>query len=455
MTNQINVKELLKKNQEKKDNANKNSILRKLMKAAPIFLVFTGVGFYFTEKGQKLAQKLPRVTLSLDKISYFNVFLLYKVASLVPGVYKKRFEKLNKSKLAESFEFFSLNERSAAEMKSFNAVKATSLNPTTRMIELENEAKKRLDAESELEEEIKALEDSFEKVAKQAKTITDLESFIQPRVFIIEFFPCRIKRVHENYLVNDHSSAALDKFSQAVSFLIDICRPYDQVYALIESPGGGVSIYGFLYAELSRLKAKGIQVTAFVDKVGASGGYLLACAAGKIVASPFAYVGSIGVIAPDLNISKAAKKILVDFNFYAAGESKAPLHPLVPIEEKKEKSLLQRLGFIHNQFKDVLQTDRGLSKEQVSQVATGEVWLAKHALDKELGLVDEIGTSAEYIQEAANKAEVILVRRKGRKIWKNSIAKYLFGDVQDKAAALLSVAHYPEPRMEYVGYSSD
>jgi serine protease SohB len=171
----------------------------------------------------------------------------------------------------------------------------------------------------------------------------------------------------------------------------------------VESGGGSAYAYGLCAAELKRLIDNKIKLTVCIDKVAASGGYLMSCVASKIVAAPWALVGSIGVIAQMPNIHKLLKKNLVDFEMHTAGEFKRTLTVFGENTEEGRNKFKSELEDLHLIFKDFVKENR--PKIKVTKVSTGEVWQGDKAV--KLGLIDEIGTSDDYLLKLASKFKLL------------------------------------------------
>ncbi len=183
-----------------------------------------------------------------------------------------------------------------------------------------------------------------------------------------------------------------------INALLQVADERDEVVIKLTSPGGMVNSYGLLSSQLLRLRNKGIYLTVCVDSVAASGGYLMACVANKIVAAPFAYIGSIGVVAEFPNFHRLLDHYQVDYEQVTAGKYKRTLSMLGPNTKEGRAKFKDELEAIHRRFKEqVLKFRPQLDGDKV---ATGEHWLAVDAL--ELGLVDELATSEEYILKRAN-----------------------------------------------------
>ena len=194
----------------------------------------------------------------------------------------------------------------------------------------------------------------------------------------------------------------VDKLRNEISALLSVASKGDEVILSLDSPGGTVNGYGLATAQLERIRSAGLTLTILVDKVAASGGYMMAAVGNRIIASPFAYIGSIGVVAEFPNFNKLLKKLNIEYKSYTAGKSKRTVTPLGEITRDKEKRFTQSLVSIHEQFKAHIKKWRpGLN---INKIADGNHWTASEAL--KLGLVDEIQSSDDYIMNKIRKCHV-------------------------------------------------
>ena len=180
-----------------------------------------------------------------------------------------------------------------------------------------------------------------------------------------------------------------------------------EVVVLVESPGGEVSEFGLGAAQIRRLtNEEGIVTTVCVDKVAASGGYMIACQASKLVAAPFAVVGSIGVIREGLNFNKALQKYGISPMVLTAGDAKAPLSMYGEITKGGLEIAQRNLEKIHVAFRELVVRGRPGLADAIGEVADGDIYLGLEAL--ELNLVDEVMTSEEYIMERVQAGDRVL-----------------------------------------------
>jgi serine protease SohB len=203
----------------------------------------------------------------------------------------------------------------------------------------------------------------------------------------------------------DLKASAADQLREEISAVLNVATPQDEVVVRLESPGGVVHGYGLAASQLLRVREKGIPLTICVDKVAASGGYLMSCVGTKILAAPFAIVGSIGVVAQVPNFHRILKKHDVDFKEYTAGEFKRTVTILGEITPKGEEKFKEQLEQTHLLFKEWVHSYR--PQLDMSKIATGEYWYGKQA--KELGLVDEIRTSDDYLLGQMDHNQIIKV----------------------------------------------
>lgn len=201
----------------------------------------------------------------------------------------------------------------------------------------------------------------------------------------------------------DISASKVSGLREQVTALLGILRSGDEVVVRLESPGGMVHGYGLAASQLARFKQKpDCTLTVCVDKVAASGGYMMACTATKIVAAPFAIVGSIGVVASLPNFNRLMKKNDIDYYELTAGDYKRTVSVFGEITDKGRAKFLEQLEETHVLFKDFIAHFRPVV--DLVQTATGEHWYGTRAL--ELKLVDALETSDDYLVRATETAEV-------------------------------------------------
>ncbi len=217
----------------------------------------------------------------------------------------------------------------------------------------------------------------------------------------------------------DISAKAVSQLRQEITAVIGFATPKDEVVVNIESTGGIVHGYGLASSQLRRLKQRNIPLTISVDKVAASGGYMMASVGDKILAAPFAIVGSIGVVAQFPNFHRLLKKNDIDFELHTAGAYKRTLTMFGENMEKDREKFVQDLEETHTLFKQLVSEYR--PDLDMDQVATGEFWFGQQALEK--GLVDELSTSDEYLLAKMDTAEVYEVKFVPKKSLQEKFAK--------------------------------
>src|SRR5712671_3297696 len=213
----------------------------------------------------------------------------------------------------------------------------------------------------------------------------------KPSVFVLEF-------------KGDLFATAVRNLREEVTAITAVAGKGDEVVIRLES-AGEVPHYGLAAAQLMRLREKAIKLTVCIDRIAASGGYMMACVADRIVAAPFAIIGSIGVVAQVPNLHRLLEKHDVDFLEMTAGEFKRTVSIFGEITERGRKKFQEELEDTHALFKEFVKVHR--PKLDVERVATGEHWLARRGL--ELGLVDELRTSDEYLVDRALESNVYQV----------------------------------------------
>ena len=203
----------------------------------------------------------------------------------------------------------------------------------------------------------------------------------------------------------DLRASAFTALREEISAILQVAKTGDAVFLRLESMGGMVNRYGLAAAQLLRLRDANLPLTVMVDTVAASGGYLMAAAADRIVASPFALIGSIGVIAQIPNFHRWLQARHIDWEQFTAGKFKRTVTLFGENTEAGRAKLREELEEIHARFRTFVQGRR--AQLDMDRVATGEAWLGSQAL--ELGLVDELATSDEIIRKACQRGKVMHV----------------------------------------------
>ena len=224
--------------------------------------------------------------------------------------------------------------------------------------------------------------------------------------------PSTGKRIYVLDFKGDIGASGAKRLGREIDAVLTVARPgEDEVVVRLDSPGGTVTGYGLAASQLSRLRASRITLTACVDQVAASGGYMMACVADRIVAAPFAILGSIGVVAQVPNLNRLLKKNDIDFEEMTAGEFKRSVSILGEITPAGREHFRGKLDSTHDAFKTFVRSSRPAL--DIGKVANGDTWLGREAL--ELGLVDEIAVSDDYLFRARDKARIFLVSSEARK----------------------------------------
>ena len=220
------------------------------------------------------------------------------------------------------------------------------------------------------------------------------------------------KRIYVLGFKGDIRASAVGRLGREIDAVLTVARPdQDEVVVRIESPGGTVTGYGLAASQLLRLRAASIKLTACVDQVAASGGYLMACAADRIIAAPFAILGSIGVVAQVPNLNRLLKKNDIDFEEMTAGEFKRSVSIFGEITPAGREHFRGKLDATHEAFKEFVGKNR--PRLEMAKVANGDTWLGREAL--ELGLVDELAASDDYLFRVRDQARIFEVSSEERK----------------------------------------
>ncbi|MFP5519013.1 MAG: protease SohB [Bdellovibrionia bacterium] len=262
-----------------------------------------------------------------------------------------------------------------------------------------------------------------EELKKQKKSdkVDDESEDLKKRLFVIDFN-------------GDIKAQAVSSLREEISSILMVATPQDEIVVRVESPGGVVHGYGLAAAQLLRIREKGIPLTVCVDKVAASGGYMMACVANKVMAAPFAIIGSIGVVAQVPNFHRILKKNDVDYKEYTAGEFKRTVSIFGEITEKGEEKFREQLEDTHVLFKTFVSKYRPNLK--TSEVATGEYWYGERALEK--GLVDELMTSDDYLLKHLESHQILKVAFKQKQKLGEKISEILSLSLQNATERIIA-----------------
>jgi len=193
---------------------------------------------------------------------------------------------------------------------------------------------------------------------------------------------------------------------EEVTAILSVASEKDEVFVRLESGGGMVHGYGLAASQLQRLKDHNIPLTISVDKVAASGGYMMTCIADNIIAAPFAILGSIGVVAQIPNFNKVLKKHDIEFEQLTAGDYKRTLTMFGENDELGREKFKQELQETHELFKHFVSEHRPVVN--IEEVATGEHWYGLQAI--KLNLIDKISTSDDYLLSQLDSRHIVHIK---------------------------------------------
>ncbi|PPI88161.1 protease SohB [Candidatus Pantoea edessiphila] len=197
----------------------------------------------------------------------------------------------------------------------------------------------------------------------------------------------------------------VESLRKEISAILSVNQDGDEILIRLESCGGVVNGYGLAAAQIQRMRDCGLRITVAVDKVAASGGYMMACVANYILAAPFSILGSVGVVAQIPNFNRLLKNNNIDIEMHTAGQYKRTLTILGENTEDGRKKFKEELNKTHKLFKNFVHKMR--PNVNIDSISTGEYWYGNNALD--LGLIDEIGTSDDFIIKSMNNFNVIRI----------------------------------------------
>ena len=232
----------------------------------------------------------------------------------------------------------------------------------------------------------------LKKIKKQEKQSEKTNKTKRDRIFVLNFD-------------GDIKASAVANLREEITAILTVATPRDEVLIKIESPGGMVHGYGLAASQLKRIRDRSIPLIAAVDKVAASGGYMMACVADRILAAPFAILGSIGIIAQLPNFNRLLKKYDIDYEQVMAGQYKRTLSLFGENTKDGRKKMQEEVDEAHTLFKNFVADNRPMV--DINTLATGETWYGTRA--KEMRLVDEIITSDDYLLAASNKNNIFKI----------------------------------------------
>ncbi|MFQ3243845.1 MAG: serine protease SohB [Arenicella sp.] len=268
--------------------------------------------------------------------------------------------------------------------------------------------------------EYKALLKSEAKNSKKEKKSTKVVK-AKPKLFVLDF-------------EGDIHASGVETMRDEITALLSVAEPHDEVLMRLENAGGAVHEHGLASSQLQRITDAKLNFTMSVDRIAASGGYMMACVANKIVAAPFAIVGSIGVVAQLPNFHRLLDRVGVDWEQHTAGEYKRTVTMFGENGEKEREKLRVELQETHVLFRDFVAEHR--PKLDVDKVSTGEHWYGKQALD--LNLVDELITSDEYIVNSLDQFDIYEISMEIKQGLQDKLLGGLFSGLSKVKSSLAS-----------------
>lgn len=234
----------------------------------------------------------------------------------------------------------------------------------------------------------------------------------KPRLFVLNFD-------------GDIKASEVETLRQEITAMLSVANPEDEVFLQLDNSGGMVHEHGLAASQLQRIKDARLNFTVGIDRVAASGGYMMACVADKIVAAPFAIIGSIGVLAQLPNFNRLLDKAGIDFEQHTAGEYKRTVTMFGKNSEKERDKLKTELQETHDLFRGFVGEHR--PKLDIDQVSTGEHWYGQQAL--ELNLVDELKTSDEYLIESMEMYDIYELKMEIKQSMQDKLLGGLFSSL--------------------------
>jgi len=223
----------------------------------------------------------------------------------------------------------------------------------------------------------------------------------------------------------DVRASEVETLREEITAMLSVAEPQDEVLLRLDNSGGMVHEHGLAASQLQRIKEARLNFTVSIDRVAASGGYMMACVADKVVAAPFAIIGSIGVLAQLPNFNRLLDKAGIDFEQHTAGEFKRTVTMFGKNGEKEREKLKTELQETHDLFRDFVAEHR--PKLDVEKVSTGEHWYGKQAL--ELNLVDELKTSDEYLVDSLELYDIFELKMEVKQSLQDKFLGGLFSSI--------------------------
>ncbi len=242
------------------------------------------------------------------------------------------------------------------------------------------------------------------------------------------------KRLYVLDFDGDIKASAVESMREEITAILSVAKPQDEVVVRLESGGGVVHGYGLAASQLQRVREANIPLTVCVDKVAASGGYMMACVADKIIAAPFAILGSIGVVAQVPNVHRLLDKSLVDVELHTAGRYKRTLTMLGKNTDEGREKFKQDLEDTHGLFKRFVSGQR--PQLDIEAIATGDTWYGSEAVENKL--IDLVMTSDAYLVAQYAEADVVQVTYKQPKGMAERLGLSVFSALEQKAVSWVS-----------------
>ncbi|NVK72401.1 MAG: protease SohB [Oceanospirillaceae bacterium] len=259
-----------------------------------------------------------------------------------------------------------------------------------------------------------------EKLEKKAlkKAPKEAEEVAKKRLYVLDF-------------EGDIKASAVATMREEITAVLSVAKSQDEVVVRLESGGGVVHGYGLAASQLQRIREANIPLTICVDKVAASGGYMMACVADKIIAAPFAILGSIGVVAQIPNVHRLLDKSLIDVELHTAGRYKRTLTMLGENTDEGREKFKQDLEDTHGLFKRFVSSQR--PQLDIEEIATGDTWYGSEAIENKL--IDVVMTSDAYLVSNYENAEVIQIAYKQPKGMAERLGLSFFSALEQKAVS--------------------
>ena len=235
----------------------------------------------------------------------------------------------------------------------------------------------------------------------------------KPRIFVLDFD-------------GDIEASAVTQLREQISAVIQVASTEDRVLLRLESGGGLVHAYGLAASQLARLRARQIPLTVAVDKVAASGGYMMACIGNEIIAAPFAILGSIGVVGALPNFNELLKQHRIRYEEHTAGEHKRSLTVFGENSEADREQFRHELAVTHDLFKNHIRRYR--PQLDIDAIATGETWYGVQAVENRL--IDAVGTSDDYILAHLQSHQLVQLEEHVPERWLDKIKHRILGKIQ-------------------------